>query len=125
MRNRVLIVDDHAVVRVGVKVLLSANPKWEVCGEAADGWHALREIVKLAPDVVILDVSMPVMNGFEVVQEIRRIAPATKVVLFSIHDVAATALQVGADGFVLKSSGVEALEAMLESVLERPTAAGA
>jgi DNA-binding NarL/FixJ family response regulator len=123
MPNRVLIVDDHPVVRMGVRILLGLNPKWEVCGEAADGWHALREIVKLVPDVVILDVSMPVMNGFEVVQEIRRIAPSTKIVIFSIHDVAATAQQIGADGFVLKSSGVEALEATLERVFQGRAAA--
>ena len=110
---------------MGLRLLLAANPKWEVCGEAADGWHALQEIGKLAPDVVILDVSMPVMNGFEVAQEIRRIAPTTKIVIFSIHDVASTALQIGADGFVLKCSGVEALEAMLENVLQHRSAARA
>jgi DNA-binding NarL/FixJ family response regulator len=108
-----------------VRILLAANPKWEVCGEAADGWHALQEIEKLAPDVVILDVSMPVMNGFEVAQEMRRIAPSTKIVIFSLHKVAAKALSVGAGGFVLKSSGVEALEKTLDTVLQRRSAAGA
>jgi DNA-binding NarL/FixJ family response regulator len=110
---------------MGVRLLLTGDPKWEVCGEAADGEQALREIVKRVPDIVILDISLPVINGFEVTQEIRRIAPSTKIVMFSIHDVAATALQNGADGFVLKSSGVEALEAALESVLQRRSAAGA
>ena len=122
MPNRVLIVDDHPIVRMGVRILLGGNPKWDVCGEAADGGQALREIAKLAPDVVILDLSLPVMNGFEVAKEIRRIAPSTKIVFFSIHEIPATARQIGADGFVLKSSGVERLETMLEDVLRhRPT----
>jgi DNA-binding NarL/FixJ family response regulator len=125
MPSRVLIVDDHPVVRIGVRTLLAADPRWEVCGEAADGKQALREIAKLAPDVVILDLSLPGMNGFEVAKEIRRIAPSTKIVFFTIHDVPATAREVGADGFVLKSSGAEALEATLESVLQRRSAAGA
>jgi two-component system nitrate/nitrite response regulator NarL len=125
MPGRVLIVDDHPIVRRGVRMSLAANPKWQVCGEAADGAQALREIVKLAPDVVILDVSMPMMNGFEVAKEIRRMAPSTKIVFFTMHDVPATASEVGADGFVLKSSGVEVLEKTLETVLLRRSAAGA
>ena len=123
--TRILIVDDHAIVRMGVRTLLAANPKWKVCGEAANGEQALREIAKLAPDVVILDLSLPGMNGFEVAKEIRRLAPSTKIVFFTIHDVPATAREVGADGFVLKSSGVEALEKTLETVLLRRSAAGA
>jgi len=119
MPSRVLIVDDHAVVRMGVRIMLGENPKWEVCGEAEDGERALREIAELAPDIVILDISLPVMNGFEVAKEIRRIAPSTKIVFFSIHELSATARQIGGDGFVLKSSGVETLEATLESVLQR------
>src|SRR5579862_4143683 len=114
MPSRVLIVDDHAVVRAGVRLLLDGNPKWEVCGEAADGEQALREILKLAPDVVILDLSIPVMNGFQVAQEIRRIAPSTKIVFFSVYDVPTTAREVGADAFVTKSSGVEALLVAME-----------
>ena len=125
MATRILIVDDHPVVRMGIRFLLTGDPKWEVCGEAADGEQALREIVKRVPDIVILDISLPVINGFEVTQEIRRIAPSTKIVLFSIHDVPATAREVGADGFVLKSSGVEVLEKTLETVLLRRSAAGA
>jgi DNA-binding NarL/FixJ family response regulator len=125
MPSRVLIVDDHPIVRIGVRTLLAANPKWEVCGGAADGEQALREITKLVPDVVILDLSLPGMNGFEVAKEIRRIAPYTKIVFFTMHDVPATALEVGADGFVLKSAGIEALEKTLETVLQRRSAAGA
>jgi DNA-binding NarL/FixJ family response regulator len=116
MTTRVLIVDDHPVVRMGVRLLLTGNPKWEICGEAADGEQALRAIANQVPDVVILDISLPVMNGFEVAQKIRLLAPSTRIVLFSIHDVPATARDIGVDAFVAKSSGVEALAATLERV---------
>jgi DNA-binding NarL/FixJ family response regulator len=118
-------VDDHEVVRMGVRSLLAKNPKWLVCGEAADGEHALQEFVKLLPDIVILDVSLPVKNGFEVAQEMRQLAPSTKIVFFSMHEVPATTRIVGADAFVAKTSGVEELEATLERVLQRRSVASA
>jgi DNA-binding NarL/FixJ family response regulator len=123
MRTRVLIADDHAVVRMGVRLLLETDPKWQVCGEAIDGEEALREIVKLAPDVVILDLIMPVKNGFQVAKEIRQIAPSARIIFFSIHNVPAIAREVGADAFVTKSSGVEALLAAVERVVQRRPAA--
>ena len=100
---------------MGVRLLLTGNPKWEICGEAADGEQALRAIANQVPDIVILDISLPVMNGFEVAQRIRLLAPSTRIVLFSIH-VPATARDIGVDAFVAKSSGVEALAATLERV---------
>src|ERR1700733_4024702 len=116
MASRILIVDDHPLVRMGVRLLLAKDPKWEVCGEAEDGDQALREIANLVPDVVILDISLPVINGFEVAQRIRRIAPSTKIVIFSMHDIPSTARDIGVDAFVAKSAGVEVLTATLESV---------
>ena len=116
MATRILIVDDHPVVRMGIRFLLTGDPKWEVCGEAADGERALQEILKQVPDIVILDISLPVINGFEVAQRIRLIAPSTRIVLFSIYDVPATARDIGVDAFVAKSSGVEALADALERV---------
>lgn len=124
MASRILIVDDHEVVRMAVRILLAGNPRWDVCGEAADGKRALCEVVRLVPDVVILDLSLPVMNGFEVATEIRRIAPSTKIVLFSVHEVPATARDLGIDAFVAKSSGVEVLAAALERVLQPCAPAG-
>lgn len=125
MPNRVLIVDDHAVVRAGVRLLLDGNPKWEVCGEAEDGEQALREVARLAPDIVILDLTMPVINGFQVAKDIRQIAPSTKIVFFSVHDIPTVAREAGADAFVAKSSGIEALLAAIERVVQRGTTAGA
>jgi two-component system response regulator NreC len=118
MRKRLLIVDDHEIIRMGVRILLAGKPSWEVCGEAADGEQALRETVRLAPDVVLLDLSMPLMNGFEVARQIRRVAPATKIVLFSIHEVPSTAQHIGADAFVSKAAGLDALATTLESVVQ-------
>jgi DNA-binding NarL/FixJ family response regulator len=125
MTSRVLIVDDHEIVRIGVRRLLAGSPKYVVCGEAADGERALQEFVRLTPDVVILDVSLPIKNGFEVAQEIRQIAPSTKIVFFSMHEIPATSRIVGADAFVAKASGVEALEAALERILQLRAASGA
>ena len=125
MTSRVLIVDDHEIVRIGVRRLLAGNSRYVVCGEAADGERALQEFVRLTPDVVILDVSLPVKNGFEVAQEIRQIAPFTKIVFFSMHEIPATSRIVGADAFVAKASGVEALEAALERILQLRAASGA
>jgi DNA-binding NarL/FixJ family response regulator len=98
-------VDDHEAIHTGVRALLATEPRWEVCGEAADGERALGECVRLVPNVVILDLSLPVMNGFDVAEEIRRVAPSTKIVLFSMHQIPTAARTVGADAFVAKSSG--------------------
>jgi two-component system invasion response regulator UvrY len=119
MTSRVLIVDDHEVVRMGVRTLLAGNPKWAVCGEAADGEHAIQEFVKLGPDVVILDLSLPVKNGFEVAKEMRRIKPSAKIVLFTMHEIPTTSRIVGADAFVAKTSGIDALMATLERLPQR------
>jgi DNA-binding NarL/FixJ family response regulator len=125
MTSRVLIVDDHEIVRIGVRRLLAGNPRWLVCGEAADGEHALQECEKLQPDVVILDVSLPLRNGFEVAQQIRQMAPSTKIVFFSMHEIPATTKIVGADAFVAKTSGVQELETTLERIVERRALADA
>jgi DNA-binding NarL/FixJ family response regulator len=125
MPARLLIVDDHEVVRMGVRTLLAGNPQWEVCGEAADGRQALERIAELAPDLVILDLTMPVMNGFEAAAEIRRIAPSTKIVFFSMHETPVTARLVGADAFVAKGSAVKDLPAALTRILQRERRASA
>lgn len=124
MPARVLIADDHEIVRMGVRTLLAGYPHLEVCGEAADGRDTLEKVVELVPDLVILDLSMPGMNGFEAATEIRRIAPSTKIVFFSMHDIPDTARTVGADAFVLKSAAAAELPAAIERVLQLSRAAG-
>ena len=118
--HRLLIVDDHEVVRLGVRCLVDMNPKWSVCGEASNGKEALEQIAELMPDAVILDLTMPVMNGIEAAEEIRRIAPSIKIVLFSMHDMPSTAQMLRADAFVAKSSAARDLPVALERVLNTP-----
>src|ERR1700692_834884 len=103
MPPRLLIVDDHEVVRKGVRMLFANNDSIEVCGEAQNGMEAIRMVPELSPDVVILDLSMPGMNGFETAAKMRLIAPSTKIVFFSAHEIPNTARWAGADAFVSKS----------------------
>jgi DNA-binding NarL/FixJ family response regulator len=105
---------------MGVRSLIKEKNGWLVCGEATNGKEAVAKVQELAPDVVILDLTLPVMNGFQAAAEIRRIAPSTKIVFFSMHDVPAVARQIGADAFVSKSSGAEELVATIERVINRP-----
>jgi two-component system, NarL family, nitrate/nitrite response regulator NarL len=124
---RILVADDNEVVRSGVQALLFPKREWEICGYAANGREAIAKVWELSPDVIILDLSMPVMNGFEAAAEIRRTAPSTKIVFLSVHDVPATAREVGANAFVSKSSSAQELIATIESVTgpsEHPRAKG-
>jgi two-component system invasion response regulator UvrY len=100
---RVLIVDDHHIVRMGVRNLIEHN-HWQVCGEAVDGEDALAKVGVLAPDVVILDLTLPKLSGYDIAPQIRQISPFSKIIVFSMHDVPTIAKHVGADAFVAKSS---------------------
>jgi two-component system, NarL family, response regulator NreC len=115
---RILIVDDHEIVRVGLRMLCATRPDWQVCGEAENAARAIAKVLDERPDAVILDLSLPAgMNGFEAAREIRRIAPATKIILFSLHEVPVTAREVGADAFVSKSRGVSELVSTIERLM--------
>jgi DNA-binding NarL/FixJ family response regulator len=118
MPARLLIVDDQEVVRKGVRTLFANADSFEVCGEAQNGMEAIRMVPELSPDVVILDLSMPGMNGFETAAKIRQIAPSIRIVIFSIHEIPSTALWVGADAFVSKSSALEDLVLTVNRVLQ-------
>jgi DNA-binding NarL/FixJ family response regulator len=115
-----LIVDDHEVMRTGVKGLLSTTPEWEVCGEAKDGLEGVQKFQQLSPDVVLLDLNMPLMSGFEAAAKIREIAPQAKVVFFSIHEFASAGRLVNANGFVSKRTVAHDLLSVLEGVVGRP-----
>lgn len=120
MRARILLVDDVQRIRGGVRSLL-VRESIEVCGEAANGREAIEKVRELRPDVVILDVFMPVMNGFEAAREIHRIAPSTKILFFSIEDIpqaAAIARSLGADGFVPKATAGTELIPTIKGLLE-------
>jgi DNA-binding NarL/FixJ family response regulator len=112
----VLLVDDHAIVREGLRALLQARGDLVVVGEAGDGVEALATVEQLAPDVVVMDISMPRLNGIDATAEIRRRFPKTQVVMLSVHATSEhvfRALQAGAAGYVLKESvGQEVVDAI-------------
>jgi PAS domain S-box-containing protein len=104
---RLLIVDDHEVVRRGVRSLLSEQRGWDVCGEAVDGQDAIEKARELKPDLIVMDVSMPRLNGLEATRQVRSILPSCEVLVLSQHDsneMARQALNAGARGYVVKSS---------------------
>ncbi len=110
--------DDHEIVRMGVRILFAGNDQWEICGEAQDGVEALQMVLDLSPDVVILDLSMPTLGGFDTALRIRRMSPLTKIIFFSIHETPTTARLVGADAFVSKSAAAGELARTLTSVMQ-------
>ena len=115
---RVLVVDDSEIVRMGVRVLLYDSAQWEICGEAENGADAIAKVLEESPDVVVLDLIMPVMSGFETAARIRTIAPTTKIVFFSVHETPTTARLVGADAFVSKASAAKDLALAITTALE-------
>jgi two-component system, NarL family, response regulator NreC len=119
---RLLLVDDFEVVRKGLKNLLSANECWEICGEAEDGREAVDKVTELSPDVVLLDVTMPIMNGFHAASEIRRRSPQTKIVIFTMHEsprIAEESKRAGADAYVAKSAPLEVIEGTISHLLDK------
>src|SRR5580692_4626640 len=100
-------------MRMGMRTLIGMKPGWQVCGEAVNGDEAIAMVLERSPDVIILDLTMPGKNGFEAASEIRRIAPSTKIVFYSVHDVPAAAKEVGGDAFVSKSNAAEELLATI------------
>jgi DNA-binding NarL/FixJ family response regulator len=102
----VMVVDDHAVIRRGVQGILQGYPEWQICAEAADGAEAIRLAESLQPEVIIMDVSMPGLNGLEATRIIHNILPQTKILLLTLHsstELVRSAFRAGARGYVLKS----------------------
>ncbi len=120
-RAKVLLVDDFEVVRVGLKTLLNGHEQWEICGEAENGQQAIERVRELSPDLVLLDVAMPVMNGFEAAKEIRRLAPATRIVIFTMHEsdqLEEEVKRAGADAYLAKSTPLKKIESTISELLK-------
>jgi len=119
MKVRILIADDHEVVRRGLSALLQAHDGWEVCGDAKDGREAVEKAKELKPDVVILDVGMPNLNGLAATRQLLQQNPQQKVIVLTITDsdqVIREALDAGARGFVLKSDAARDLVSAVEAL---------
>lgn len=118
---RVLLADDHNLVRAGVRRILEAQPGVEVVGEVADGAAALEALARTRVDVLVLDLTMPGLDGFAVLRRARTLAPALKVLVLSMHaeaEFVARAVREGADGYLLKDSAVHDLVAAIQAVRE-------
>ena len=105
MSVTVLLVDDHAIVRDGLRHILQEEPNIKVVGEAANGRDAVTETMRLRPDVVIMDITMPELNGIDATYRIRKACPGTRVLILTVHDTAEyihQTLQAGADGYLHK-----------------------
>jgi two-component system, NarL family, nitrate/nitrite response regulator NarL len=119
-RVRILIADDHPVIRKMVRSTLQGHPHFEVCGEATDGAQAIEEAQKLKPDVVVLNVSMPVLNGFEAAREIRTSLPESAIVILSSNAdkrFVAEAKKIGVRAYVAKTKAGEALVNAVEAAV--------
>jgi len=119
LKLRILIADDHEVVRRGLSTLLQSHEGWEVCGEAKDGREAVEMAKQLKPDVVILDIGMPILNGLAATRQLAQLNPQQKMIVLTITDsdqVIREALDAGARGFVLKSDAARDLVSAVEAV---------
>lgn len=117
--TRILLADDHELVRRGLRTLLGSQPGWVVCGEASDGRTAVEMSRKLLPDIVVMDLSMPELNGFEAIRQILANQPKVEVLALSMHDsqqMVNEALDAGAHGYVLKSDAGSDLVAAVEAL---------
>jgi DNA-binding NarL/FixJ family response regulator len=121
---KVLIVDDHAFIRRGVQGILKENPQWQLCGEADNGNDAVRMTTELKPEAIVMDVSMPGMNGVAATREIRKTNPDVKILLLTLHESAElmrSAFQAGVNGYLLKTDAEQELLRALAVIMEEKT----
>ena len=121
---RILVADDHEVARQGIRALLESHPGWEVCAEAKDGREAVEGAGKYRPDVLLLDIGMPNLNGLDAARQILATYPDARILILTIHDseqVVREVLAAGAKGFLLKSDAGRDLLAAVEALQHRRT----
>jgi len=120
-KQRIIIAEDHTILREGLRALLSSDPELEVVGEAEDGQEAIRVVEKVKPGLVLMDLSMPRMNGMDAIKEIKKRSPETKILVLTVHktdEYILATLQAGADGYVLKDSTNVELRMAIKNVLD-------
>ena len=119
--KRILIVDDHPTLREGLRSLLSSQDVFDIVGEAGDGLEAVALVDKLHPDLVLMDISMPRMDGIAATREIKGKRPETKILIFSVYktpEYLKAALEAGADGYILKDSPRTKLILSIKNILD-------
>jgi DNA-binding NarL/FixJ family response regulator len=118
-KQKIIIAEDHTILRDGLRALLSFHPEFEIVGEAADGLEAIRSVEKLEPDLLLMDLSMPRMNGIAAIREIKKSHPRIKIIALTVHrteEYILAALKAGADGYVLKDATHDELLLALKTV---------
>jgi two-component system response regulator NreC len=121
---RIFVVDDHEVVRKGVRSVLRARKNLEVCGEASNGQEAVLKALSLNPDLILMDVTMPVLDGLSATRQIKETLPQIPIIILSVHDgpeMIHAAQAAGAQGFVTKSAVAPALLKAVDAVLRGET----
>jgi len=121
---RILIADDHSVVRTGLRTLLESHAGWQVCAEAVDGRDALEKAAKCKPDIAILDIGMPLLNGVDATRRILQAVPHTQILILTMHESDELVQQVvnaGARGYILKDDADRVLLAAVEALRQKKT----
>ena len=119
-KKRIVIAEDHTILREGLKSLLSLNAELVVVGEAEDGREAVRIASELKPDLLLMDLSMPRMNGIEAIKEIKKQHPEIKIIVFTVYkteEYVLASLQAGADGYILKEANYAEFLLAIKNVL--------
>jgi DNA-binding NarL/FixJ family response regulator len=121
---RILIADDHELARDGIRSILESHPGWQVCAQVRDGREAVESALKLKPDILLLDIGMPNLNGLDAARQILTLMPDSRILILTIHDseqVVREVLAAGAKGFLLKSDAGRDLLAAVEALQENQT----
>jgi DNA-binding NarL/FixJ family response regulator len=119
-KYRIFIAEDHTIVREGLRLLLSLQTEFDIVGEAEDGRETIRQVRECKPDLILMDLSMPKMNGLEAIEEIKRFSPKTKILALTIHEseeFILPVLKAGANGYISKSETQEELMSAIKEVL--------
>jgi DNA-binding NarL/FixJ family response regulator len=125
MAARILIADDHEIVREGIRTLIDrSRPQWEICGEASNGEEAIEAVRALKPDVAVLDITMPGINGLDAASQIANLGVGCRVLIFTMHEserLATEVRQAGAQGYALKSQATRDLIRAIDQLLSGGT----
>ena len=118
---RIMLADDHDIVREGLRSLIERQPGWQIVGEAVNGRHAIREAKRLRPNLVILDIGMPELNGLDAIRQILKAQPQTEVLVVTMHDseeLIRQALEAGARGYILKTEAARHLVSAIRTLAQ-------